>query len=91
MSFGRPYISKIEGCVHDGWLILRNTKGLFDLDFLYYLLSSNYAYNQFCKKASGSTVDNLNIDKVSDAVIPLPQIAEQRRIVETLDSMLKRL
>jgi len=22
MSFGRPYISRIEGCVHDGWLII---------------------------------------------------------------------
>lgn len=31
MSFGRPYISKIDGCVHDGWLILRNTEELFDM------------------------------------------------------------
>ena len=91
MSFGRPYISQIEGCVHDGWLILRNAKELFDLDFLYYLLSSNYAYNQFCKKASGSTVDNLNIDKVSDAVIPLPQLTEQKRIVEVLNDILQNL
>src|SRR3989344_7574588 len=24
MSFGRPYIMKIDTCIHDGWLALRN-------------------------------------------------------------------
>lgn len=89
MSFGRPYISKIDGCVHDGWLILRNEEELFDMDFLYYLLSSSYVYNQFSKKASGATVDNLNIDKVADAIIPLPPIEEQRIIVEKVEKMMK--
>lgn len=88
MSFGRPYISKIEGCVHDGWLILRNTHELFYFDFLYYVLSSQYAYNQFCKKASGSTVDNLNIDKVADAVVPIPPIEQQKRIVASIEEAL---
>ena len=88
MSFGRPYISKITGCVHDGWLILRNSKGMFDLDFLYLLLSSTYVYNQFSKKASGATVDNLNIDKVLDAIIPLPPLSEQKRIVKEIDALL---
>ena len=53
MSFGRPYISKIYGCVHDGWLVLRNPDVVFDINFLYYLLSSTYLYNQFVIKASG--------------------------------------
>lgn len=88
MSFGRPYISKIEGCVHDGWLILRNSHDLFYYDFLYYVLSSQYAYNQFCKKASGSTVDNLNIDKVADAVVPIPPIEQQKRIVASIEEAL---
>jgi type I restriction enzyme S subunit len=87
MSFGRPYISRIEGCVHDGWLILRNTEGLFYYDFLYYLLSSHYMYEQFCKRASGSTVDNLNIDKVANAVVPIPPIDEQMRIVEQIEKI----
>ena len=63
MSFGRPYISKIEGCIHDGWLLIHNLFG-FDSDYLYYLLSSSYMCAQFTDKASGSTVENLNIDKV---------------------------
>lgn len=90
MSFGRPYISKIEGCIHDGWLLIRNLNG-FDADYLYYLLSSTYLYDQFCKKASGSTVDNLNIDKVNTAIIPLPPLAEQKRIAGRIDELLAAL
>lgn len=87
MSFGRPYISKIEGCIHDGWLLIHDLKG-FDPDYLYYLLSSSYLYGQFTVKASGSTVDNLNIDKVSSAIIPLPPLAEQKRIAQKIDELL---
>ena len=83
MSFGRPYISKIEGCIHDGWLLIHGLNG-FDQDYLYYLLSSKYLYNQFTAKASGSTVENLNIDKVKAAIIPLPPLAEQQRIVDQI-------
>lgn len=91
MSFGRPYISKVEGCVHDGWLILRNELKLFYYDYLYYLLSSPYAYEQFSKKATGSTVDNLNIDKVASAVVPLPPINEQKTIVERIEAIFEIL
>ena len=90
MSFGRPYISKIEGCIHDGWLLIHDLKG-FDQDYLYYLLSSRFLYNQFTQKASGSTVDNLNIDKVSSAIIPLPPLAEQKRIAARIDELLSSL
>lgn len=91
MSFGRPYIAKIEGCIHDGWLLLRNSKQIFDLDYLYWLLSSKYAYNQFVQKASGATVDNLNKDKVASAIIPLPPLAEQRRIANRIEELIQLL
>ena len=87
MSFGRPYISQIEGCIHDGWLLIHNLNG-FDSDYLYYLLSSTYLYNQFTTKASGSTVDNLNIDKVKSAVVPLPPVGEQGRIAGKIEELL---
>lgn len=89
MSFGRPYISRIDGCIHDGWLLLRNSKGLFDLDYLYWLLSSQYVYNQFCKKASGATVDNLNKEKVASAVVPLPPLSEQKRIASRIEQIMQ--
>ena len=86
MSFGRPYIMKTTGCIHDGWLVLRQTdKKLFETEFLYYLLSSPYVFNQFNELAAGSTVRNLNIALVSSVTIPIPPLSEQQRIVAILD------
>ena len=30
MSFGRPYILAIDGCIHDGWLVLHDENQVFD-------------------------------------------------------------
>ena len=91
MSFGRPYISNIDGCIHDGWLVISPIANIYDKDFLYYLLSSSYAYNQFSEKASGTAVNNLNIEKVANALFPLPPLAEQKRITKNIDIIFDRL
>jgi len=86
MSFGRPYILKTTGCIHDGWLVLKqNGNKIFDTEFLYYLLSSPFVFNQFNSKAAGSTVRNLNIALVSSVMVPIPPLSEQQRIVTILD------
>lgn len=86
MSFGRPYIIKTSGCIHDGWLVLKeNGKKIFDTEFLYYLLSSPYVFIQFDNLAAGSTVRNLNIALVSSVEVPIPPLPEQQRIVSILD------
>jgi len=87
MSFGRPYILKIDGCIHDGWLVLSSYQDFFDTDFLYYILSSQFAYSQFCGKVSGAVVQNLNSDKVNASSFPIPPVAEQRRIVARLEEL----
>ncbi len=88
MSFGRPYILKIDGCIHDGWLVISQAAEVFDQDYLYWVLSSGYAYSQFCGKVSGAVVKNLNSDKVANSVFPLPPLAEQKRIVARLEELL---
>ena len=86
MSFGRPYIMKTTGCIHDGWLVLRQESNtVFDNNFLYYLLSSPYIFNQFDLLAAGSTVRNLNISLVSSVKVPIPPLEEQQTIVTKLD------
>jgi type I restriction enzyme S subunit len=86
MSFGRPYITQIDGCIHDGWLALRDEEKIFDTDFLYHVLNSNAVKEQFIKYASGAVVKNLNIDAVSKVVVAIPPLAEQLRIAELLDT-----
>jgi type I restriction enzyme S subunit len=86
MSFGRPYIMRTEGCIHDGWLLLGNVSKHFDEDFLYNLLRSSLIQAKFSSQAAGSGVKNLNIDIVSDVEITLPSIPDQRKIAELLNS-----
>lgn len=45
MSFGRPYILNCDGCIHDGWLVLTGYQNVYDKDFLFYMLSSAFAFN----------------------------------------------
>ena len=86
MSFGRPYIMKIDGCIHDGWLSISNFKDYLISDFLYYLLGSSKIQNEFKKKASfGGAVQNLNADIVRAIELPIPSIEEQQKIVSILD------
>ena len=40
MSFGRPYILRTNGCIHDGWLVIGGIEIAFHQDYLYYMLSS---------------------------------------------------
>lgn len=87
MSFGRPYIMKTTGCIHDGWLVLKQSETVFDQDFLYYLLSSRYVFNQFDTLASGSTVRNLNTQLVSRVVVHYPSITEQRRVAGSIEEI----
>lgn len=87
MSYGRPYILKTNGCIHDGWLVLRKYQAHLQKDFLYYLLSSPYVQAQFKESAQGSTVSNLNTQRVAKVHIPIPPLPEQKRIVEKLDKI----
>lgn len=91
MSFGRPYIMKTSGCIHDGWLVLKDKSGLFDQDYLYYFLGSSESYSQFDKLAAGSTVRNLNIDLVKRVHVTVPPLSEQKRIVAILDDVFERI
>ena len=87
MSYGRPYILNIDGCIHDGWLVIAPINNSINKDFFFYLLSSDFAYQQFSKQASGAVVSNLNKDKVADAYIPLPPYREQVKIVKVIEAI----
>jgi type I restriction enzyme S subunit len=87
MSFGRPYITQIEGCIHDGWLRISPPDSV-DKDYLYNLLSSSFIRRMFEAAAAGAVVLNLNSDKVRELPIPLPPLPEQHRIVARIDQLM---
>ena len=85
MSFGRPYILKIDGCIHDGWLVLRDNDEVFDKRFLYYYLSAKPTYEKFKSMAVGGVVNNLNSEMVRKVEVPIPEKVEQAQIADLLD------
>ena len=87
MSFGRPYILKIDGCIHDGWLVLRDKNEIFDKRFLYYYLSSKSTYQKFKAMVVGGVVNNLNSEMVRKVDVPVPVRNEQVQIADLLDKL----
>ena len=87
MSFGKPYILKIQGCIHDGWLVLGDISKTFNQDFLYHFLTSKVAKDQLSNFATGSTVRNLNTKSVAKLLIHYPSISRQEEISKELDDI----
>ncbi len=86
MSFGKPYIVKTKGYIHDGWFKLK-LHDFIDTEYFYQLLSSRFVNIQFHSLASGSVVKNISGDLVKKVILPIPSINEQKQIVEKLDSL----
>ncbi|MDE5986874.1 MAG: restriction endonuclease subunit S [Prevotella sp.] len=88
MSFGRPYILDIDGCIHDGWLVIQDYQEAYDMQFLYYILCSDATMNQYASMAAGSSVQNLNKEKVANVLLYAPSsLKEQSAIAKVLSSM----
>ena len=91
MSFGRPYIMNTTGCIHDGWLLLTDYEKQLTKGYLYYILSNSIVQEQFTFLASGgTTVDNLNIERVGAVKIPLPPKDIQQKIVTEIEVLEKQ-
>ena len=92
MSYGRPYILKIDGAIHDGWLVISNKDNInVEKDFLFYVLSSPIVFTQFEQLAKGSTVKNLNTGIVERVKIPYFPLPEQRTIVSKIEELFSEL
>ena len=87
MSFGRAFITLINGYIHDGWLRLRPNEEVLDRNYLYYFLISNFAQNQFKAIATGSVVNNLKTETVKAIKIFLPPLKIQKKIANYLDDI----
>lgn len=87
MSFGKPYILKVDGCIHDGWLVIHDNNDTFIKDYLYYLLACPTMYAKFSQLAVGGVVNNLNSSLVRNVEITIPPLSTQLSIVSELDKI----
>ena len=79
MSFGHPYILKIDGCIHDGWLVLHFDKAVFDALYLQTYLGLPVVYAIFETMAAGGVVNNLNSEIVKRLPVIVPAIDQQEQ------------
>lgn len=79
-SVGKPMISKIDACIHDGFLLLKSPK--IDTKFFIYLLYADGIYGGLGKMG---TQLNLNSQIVGSVIIPIPSKFEQLAIANYLD------
>ena len=91
MSYGLPYIMGIEGCIHDGWFVLRDYEQNFNKDYLCNLLISDIAQKQYKKLAAGGVVQNISSDLVNSVFISIPSLDEQRKIAGLLSLIDERI
>ncbi|SDB11493.1 type I restriction enzyme, S subunit [Ruminococcaceae bacterium FB2012] len=57
------------------------------IEYVYYFFVYNYEIMR--KKAEGTSQPNLNIQKIKDIILPLPPLAEQKRIVEKIEELMQ--
>ena len=80
-TVGKPCITRIKCCIHDGFVYFPRWKA--DPKFLYYLFASGEPYKGLGKMG---TQLNLNTDTVGSIVIGLPDADEQQTIARFLDA-----
>jgi type I restriction enzyme, S subunit len=79
-SVGKPIISKIECCIHDGFVWFENLN--FNSELLWYQFNVGTCFSGLGKMG---TQLNLNSDTVGMIHLPVPPLSEQEHIVSYLD------
>lgn len=87
MSYGKAYILEIDGCIYDGWFVLRNYEAFFDKNYLIQLLNSDFSQNQYKKLAAGGIVQNISSEIVYNTELFHTTKEEQQKIATVLSSV----
>ncbi|MDB9960471.1 restriction endonuclease subunit S [Oceanihabitans sp.] len=87
MSYGATYELEIDGCIYDGWFVLREYEDSFDKQFLLQLLNSNFLQTQYKRLAAGGIVQNISSVIVYNTLLPKISKVEQQKIASCLSSL----
>jgi type I restriction enzyme S subunit len=87
MSYGSTYLLEVEGCIYDGWFVLREYEQYFDKEFLLQLLNSEYTQGQYKKYAAGGIVQNISSEIVYSITLPKTSKEEQQKIASCLSAV----
>lgn len=83
MALGKAVINSIDVAINQDLKALLPDRKLLDARYLLYFLISKEAYFQSAGK--GATVKGIKLDHVRELPVPLPPLAEQKRIAAILE------
>ena len=81
---GLPKFLKINACIHDGWMLLRNFRNL-DIEFAYWLLLAERV--KLVAQGNGSVFTNLKTYILKSHFVTIPPVDEQRKIARLLNAL----
>lgn len=87
MSYGSTYLLEVEGCIYDGWFVLREYEEHFDKQFLLQLLNSEYTQGQYKRFAAGGIVQNISSEIVYSITLSKTSKEEQQKIASCLSAL----
>ncbi|WP_165690259.1 restriction endonuclease subunit S, partial [Elizabethkingia bruuniana] len=91
MSFGKVYQLSIDGCIYDGWFVLREYENYFEKSFLLQLLNSDYLQKQYKRLSAGGIVQNISSEIVYETILIRPSFQEQQKISSFLSLIDERI
>lgn len=60
-------------------------------EFVFYYLKSSLGYQELIKFKKATAQESISIDAIRNVVIPIPPLAEQKRIVDKIDLLFSRI
>ncbi len=83
-TIGKPIITKIDTCIHDGFVVFENPK--IDLNYLYYFLC--YIEKEWLESGQQGSQVNLNVDLIKNKEVFYPKdLNEQSAIANILSDL----
>ncbi|MGL2494117.1 restriction endonuclease subunit S [Helicobacter pylori] len=83
-TIGKPIITKIDTCIHDGFVVFENPK--IDLNYLYYFLC--YIEKEWLESGQQGSQVNLNVDLIKNKEVFYPKdLNEQIAIANVLSGL----
>lgn len=82
-TLGRPTITKVPVCIHDGFVCFFNLTQ--DIEFVYYFLE--FIKGSWLSQGQVGSQSNLNSDLIKNMIICFPRKDKQHQIAQTLSDM----
>ncbi|EQD93447.1 type I restriction endonuclease subunit S [Helicobacter pylori PZ5080] len=85
-TIGKPIITKIDTCIHDGFVVFENPKT--DLNYLYYFLC--YIEKEWLESGQQGSQVNLNVDLIKNKEVFCPKDLDEQIAIANILSGLDR-